>query len=297
MTEKSLDQYICLKRNIDDKDSKIINELQDVCINHDKVNLKLELNYKLTVRKEQSNPVKAVNEFLFYEGDMLIGYLGIANFGGSAAEINGMVHPEWRRKGIFTRLYGLAADECRRRGFEKILLLCDDKSESAKEFIKSTGAKYSFSEYKMKLSKRNDVVESKNLNLRKAKNSDGEIIGKMNSVFFGDPNITIEYPEEEEKYNRITYIIELQGVAIGKIRVESDEQLSYIYGFGILPEYRSKGYGREALAATLNIISRTNINDVYLDVAAGNSRALNLYKSCGFVEESVMNYYEANQEK
>lgn len=291
MEKVGLKQFICLKKDIGDEDYEKIKGLENICITQMDTNLKLELEYKISTRKNDNSPIKAANEFLYYIDDTLVGYLGISNFGGSAAEISGMVHPVWRRKGIFTRLYGLAKDECSRRGFEKILLLCDDKSEFGREFIKSTGAKYSFSEYKMKLKENKNVIETENLTLRKAKNYDGEEIGRMDSIFFGEPRINLSCPEEEEKSNRITYMVELQGKTIGKIRVNNEDGSAYIYGFGILPEYRGKGYGRGALSAALKHINISNIKDVYLDVAAENSRALNLYKSCGFVEESVMNYY------
>jgi ribosomal protein S18 acetylase RimI-like enzyme len=291
MLEESLNQYICLKNKIEEIDYNRIKFLEKLCTTQDKINLKLELEYKLTIKKSNSSPIKAVYEFLYYEDGKLIGYLGVSNFVGCEAEINGMVHPAWRRKGIFTRLWSLAKDECKRRGYDKILLLCDEKSESAKGFIQSVGAKYDFSEYKMKLEKSAKCVEGQKLSVRKAKNYDGKEIGKMNSIFFSDPEVYISYPEEEEKNNRITYLFELQGKAIGKITLEIAEDAAYIYGFGIIPEHRGNGYGREALVATLDIINTMNITNVYLDVATQNRRALNLYKSCGFVEKSVMNYY------
>lgn len=42
----------------------------------------------------------------------------------------------------------------------------------------------------------------------------------------------------------------------------------------------------------LNMLNKENIFNVELDVEVKNKRALNLYISCGFKEESVMNYYE-----
>lgn len=290
--KKWFNQYIFLKKDIDMKDYRKINELKKICINNDGVNLKLELEYKLSLRKKQSSPISDINEFLYYVDNTLIGYLGIANFNGSEAEISGMVHPEWRRKGIFKRLYGLAIDECKRRKFERILLLCDDKSEAAMEFIKATGSIYKFSEYKMRLKENNTAYEASNLVIRKAKNSDGDDISRLDSIFFDLPNINLSNPEEEEKNNLVTFMIELDGNTIGKIRVHSEGEASYIYGFGILPEYRRRGYGREALSGILNLIAKNNISKVYLEVAADNLNALNLYKACGFENEAIMNYYE-----
>lgn len=55
------------------------------------------------------------------------------------------------------------------------------------------------------------------------------------------------------------------------------------------PSFRRKGHGRASLAKVLNKLKGENISKVELDVEIKN--ALNLYKSCGFKEESIMNYY------
>lgn len=294
MIEVAREEYICLKNKIEEEDYKRIKALEELCVSCGGVNLKLELEYKLSLKKKNPSPVKAINEFFYYAGDELIGYLGISNFGGSEVELNGMVHPMWRRQGIFNRLCSLAKDESKRRGYEKILLLCDDKSESGKKFISTSEAEYAFSEYKMKIeAEGKKITHEQKLAIRKASNNDAEEIGRMNCVFFGDPEIHISDIEEEERNNRITYLFVFEDKAIGKIRLEISENTAYIYGFGIIPDYRGRGFGREALLLTLDIIKNMSIVNVYLDVAAENNRALNLYKSCGFVEKSVMNYYKA----
>lgn len=284
---------ICLKQYINEEDYKKIEELKNICIDKEDMFLKLELDYKLNVSQMHKNePFQHVNEFLYYSEDILAGYIGICNFGGEAAELTGMVHPLHRRKGIFTRLYNLAKEECKRRDFKKILLVCDNKACSGQEFIKSTGAAYSFSEYEMSLEENYVTKESKNIVLRKASNSDVDEIARQNKIYFGDVGRTIVMPEEEEKGNRITYIIELGFKAIGKIRVDFSDDKGFINGFGILPEYRRRGYGREAIKAALNILNKNNIHKAALEVASHNKNALNLYKSCGFVEQSVMDYFE-----
>jgi ribosomal protein S18 acetylase RimI-like enzyme len=98
-------------------------------------------------------------------------------------------------------------------------------------------------------------------------------------------------PEEEEERGRITYMVESEAGIIGKIKVDFGDE-GFISAFGILPEYRRKGYGRNALKEALNILNRNNIHMVGLEVAAQNINALGLYKSCGFEEQSVTDYYE-----
>jgi ribosomal protein S18 acetylase RimI-like enzyme len=293
MFQEELNHSISLKQYISKKDYDQIEVLENLCSIHDNVNLKLELKYKLLQKKDYDESLSDINEFFYYIDNTLVGYLGICSFGAGVAEINGTVHPNWRRLNIFKRLYSLAMEECRRRGFKSILLLTDEKSSSGKDFIKSADAKYSSSEYNMKLTGKHDEESCTSINLRKALNSDAKEISKQNKIFFGVEDVKIPEPEEEEKNNRTTYMIELNDQIIGKIKLTIEKDTGYIGGFGILPEYRRKGYGKESMIAAINLLKDKGISDISLDVVTENSNALNLYKSCGFTEQSVMNYFEA----
>ncbi len=189
-----------------------------------------------------------------------------------------MVHPLYRRKGIFKRLYSLAMEEYKRRNFKKMLLVCDNRSSSGLAFINTTGAVYALSEYEMKLEGNYVSEEESDVVLRKAINSDADEIARQNNIYFGDTSGLVIIPEDDEKRNRITYMIELGSQVIGKIRVKISDNEGFLSGFGILPEYRNKGFGKQALKSTLNILNKKNIHNVALEVAAENKKALNLYK-------------------
>lgn len=292
MDNKVLEQHITLKKYINEEDYIKINELQDICIKEDRINLKVELEYRMQIPKNYEKNLNDINEFLYYMNNELVGYIGISNFGGNAAELNGMVHPIWREKGMFTKLCNMAMEETKIRNFNEILLLCDEKSSKAIEFIKAIGGSYSFSECRMKHTCRDINENNKEVSLREAINEDIKEIKKLNTVLFGDDKNEEILLKNEEENNIITYLIELEGKVIGKIKVEREENKAFICGFGIYPEFRSKGYGRQALTETLNIINKGYIFDIELDVAIENKKALNLYKSCGFKEQSLMNYYE-----
>ena len=181
-----LDKYIILKKYINDKEHKKIKELEDICINEDKVNLKLELEYRTQINKDYKKDSNDINEFLYYINDKLVGYLGISCFGGNIAEINGMVHPNFRRRKIFTKLVEMAIEECKRRNFNKVLLLGDDKSNSAIEFIKNTKSSYSFSECRMECINWIVYENNKDICLSNAKNKDIYQIDNLNEIFFGE---------------------------------------------------------------------------------------------------------------
>ena len=72
----------------------------------------------------------------------------------------------------------------------------------------------------------------------------------------------------------------------------SDSGTGGIYGLGVLPEFRGKGFGRAILTFGVEKLKDANATEVMLQVAAENGTALNLYKSCGFQETSVMDYFE-----
>jgi len=293
MSEKKTNHIIEIKQFLSEKECNEIRQLSKLCYQNDGSNLKLELNYKLNRGKKSSKKSEYNNEFLCYVEGVLVGYLGICSFGGSnIAEMNGMVYPNYRRMGIFKSLFDHAVIACDKKNYDKVLLLSDGSSNSGMEFIKSVGGVYDFSEYRMKRTVESNFEPSDIIKLRKANNSDGKEIMRQNAVYFNHAVTGDCFPEEEELLNKVTYMVELKGKVIGKIKVNYGNSTSFICGVGILPDYRSNGYGKETLKEVLRVISEKDIDVAMLDVECKNNNALNLYKNCGFEEESVMNYYE-----
>lgn len=307
--------WIKLKETIDHEDYDLINKLQKKCTYEDKITLKLELDYKMGLALENGeiSSVKNINEFMFFNGEEMIGYIGICSFGflGTPLEVNGMVLPEYRRQGIFRKLSELAMAEGKQRNLSSILLLSDRKSNSGQKFIKAMGGQYKYSEYEMYLQEVNLKPIERNLcgiTFRKAINADAREISRQNELYFNnefqdytntpnDNEILIQtedviLPEEEEKRGMLTYIAEKDQQIIGKVRLELTSKIGGIYGLGILPEHRGQGSGRAILMMAIEKLKEMNASEIMLQVATENGNALNLYKSCGFLETSIMDYYE-----
>lgn len=232
---------------------------------------------------------------MFYNENNLIGYIGINQFGGGALEVNGMVHPEYRRKGVFKKLFSLVKDEWHKRDSQSMLLLSDANSIAGIEFINNVCGNYDHSEYEMFL--RKDVKRELKLNtikLREATKEDGKEIAWQNSIYFG-----IEYDGEEftlpEESDSVIYIAEVNNTIIGKVHFEVNDGVGGIYGLGVLPEYRRKGYGREILIMAIERLKEKNLNEIMLQVDMQNKNALELYKYCGFEENSTMEYYKLSK--
>ena len=106
-----ISNYKIVTKNIfTDAEHKQIDELNKICCAHDGIYLKLELEFKKQVKNVISGQPENINEFLCYDGSSMIGYASILSFDPKEAEITGMVHPEYRRRGVFTSLFAKVID-------------------------------------------------------------------------------------------------------------------------------------------------------------------------------------------
>jgi ribosomal protein S18 acetylase RimI-like enzyme len=205
-----------------------------------------------------------------------------------------MVHPSYRRKGIFTRLFALVRAECQRRGIPTLLLIVEHNSQSGQGFAASLKSGYQHSEYKMALTEVKTLPELEpHLHLRQAKLEEAPILAHITAVSFDLPERDVTWYGErklEDTKNKV-YIALLDETYIGKLDVWLNEREAYIAGFGVLPPYRGHGYGRQILAQTIREIRAMSQRTIVLEVATENKNALSLYQSCGFQEVSSYDYY------
>lgn len=284
--------YIKLCGGIDQDDYEKVKALEKWCVEQDGISLKLELEYKLAMSSNDRD-AGAITEFMFYDHQALIGYIGINQFDGGPLEVNGMVHPDYRRMGVFNRLYSLVQDEWKRRGSQDMLLLCDHESLSGLEFMKHTGAHYDNSEYEMfLLGEPGELPTLKSLNLREALNQDAKEIAEQNELYFQVNATELKRPEEEAKRGMYSYLAEMNHVTIGKVHLEVQDGVGGIYGLGVLPEHRRKGYGREIVMRAVEKLQEKHAEKMMLQVAVKNKQALELYRSCGFEVTSTMDYFK-----
>lgn len=299
------DDYIEMKAAITKEDYNNLKELEAVCTKED-INLKLELEYKLSQQSltaeaqaltEKDFRSSCMKEYIYYSQGRPVSYLGICNFGGNVYELNGMTHPDFRNKGIFRRLYEHAFTECRLANKKSLLLLTDGNSPSGNSFVKTVGGVLSFSEYRMELLAGEYAARNNDLNnglsqvvLVEAQPGDISLLHECDKLLFGDE----ENEEEAEYISSIdnSYLIKKEDITIGKISIDFSENTGFIYGFGVLPDYRGLGYGKAAIGEALKEIFSRGLEKAALDVAAANDRALYIYTGNGFKEVSVMRYYE-----
>ncbi|CAG7653116.1 GNAT family N-acetyltransferase [Paenibacillus allorhizosphaerae] len=270
-----------------------VRALEQCCNTHDGITLKL--NWEMVERRSGEE----INDWLYTVDGQIVGFLGMYVLKPSEAELSGMVHPDFRRKGIFRKLLQAATDECKRRGIPNRILIVQRGSESGHALAEHLGAAYQFSEYWMELSDEHSHEEgiagpsASQISLRPAVESDLNLLVRLDVSGFGVSE------NDAKTFNRriaasegeLRLIAELEGVPIGKLNILLHGG-GFIFGFCVLPEYRGKGHGRAILAEAIRLVrSRRLSGKLALEVAATNSHALGLYKSVGFVECNINDYY------
>lgn len=270
--------------NLKDKQLEDIRILQQEC---EREGFTLKLNWETLRSRNGVNK----NDFLHYDGLKLVGFLGLYDF-GNKVEMCGMVHPDYRRQGIFTKLLEEAIRSAVERNFKLILLNSPAQSHSGTEFLKQLPCEFAFSEFQMKWSE-TELDDYGDAVVRPSRRDDEETEIQLDIQCF-------QFTKQEAKdyYQRILYedtlktmMIEKDGRAVGKIRVDHSDRESWIYGFSILPKYQGKGLGRKALKKIVAEQCQLGY-DIFLEVEATNDHALRLYESCGFKTIQRQDYYQ-----
>ncbi len=78
------------------------------------------------------------------ERDLFVGAVNIRHYLNESLLLNGGhigdgVRPSERRKGVATKMIGLALEECKKIGIDKVLMVCDKKNIGSAKSIENNG--------------------------------------------------------------------------------------------------------------------------------------------------------------
>ncbi|MFP7495209.1 GNAT family N-acetyltransferase [Terribacillus saccharophilus] len=263
-----------------------IKALQQTVEQHDIIELKL--NWDMLENRSEGE----LTDFFAFDSGKVVGFLGLYRF-GSKIEVCGMVHPDFRKRGIFSDLFRQSITVLQKSRY--ILLNVPANSVTGKAWLNRVSCTFKESEYLMRWEGSKAIPDSDQpIQLRPSLPEDNDLKIELDIVCF-------DFQAEEAKayndylakggFQKEFYMIEAQGKTVGKIRIHRVGKRSEIYGFAVLPEFQGKGYGRKALQQAVKLEKDQGQSAVYLDVQLKNERALSLYTSCGFVQESQQDYY------
>lgn len=290
----TLRQGLLMPQPVTAADEAEMRKLLEICNNYE------NLHIRFSQRDVRTHPDNALPDFLYYEQGQLVGCLVLDSFGSKEKEVPGMVHPNYRRKGIFSALLAAAKKECAAHGVQHLVFVVEHDSPSGQAFVASVGAQYDFSEYEMVLATFHDrMAFDERLNYRKANDSDLDLLVSIMMDSFGDP--------EESVRPRVAWLLRdphcrlyvaTFGEAslgckepVGCLRLEESNDAISIYGFGVRPDYRGRGYGRQMLEETIRAVRPHSQKQITLEVDTNNNNAFGLYRSVGFTVRTTYDYY------
>ncbi|MFL5801823.1 MAG: GNAT family N-acetyltransferase [Roseiflexaceae bacterium] len=285
---KNIKQGIYAEQSLSDLDIAAIRALADICASYD--DLDLRLSWSELGTRAGDGP----ENLLYYQDGTLIGFLALSGVGTGEAEVAGMVHPRYRRQGVFTALVDAAQEICRRHATFSLMFVFDQRSDSARAFLGFVGAEYAFSEHRMRLdAPAGSTAPAGALDFQAATLEDADAIAQIIADDTGMNAATLRsiVACSVQEGSRQYYLARVGGEAIGTINVDIVDGEPYIYGFVVRPEQRGRGYGRQILARVIERVVDEGPPPVFIEVQTDNQVALALYRSFGFAVTHTHDYY------
>lgn len=282
-------QGLVKRRQLNEAELAEVEELARVCDAFE------DLHLLLSVEQMRGRTENAANDFLYYEDDRLVGAMALSEYGHEKREGSPMVHPDYRHRGIGSALLAAAREEGKRRGIERLVLVCERFSRSGNAFLQTVGAHYDFSEHHMALE---DFQERGNfpeqLQLLRATSADVDVIAHITALSFGDAEERIKSHIAQDMLapNRQYYIAKLGKRAVGTFNLYITDESVGIYAFGVPPQYRRRGFGRQMLERIIKQIRAEGGKRITLEVETTNTNAIALYEATGFRPVTTYGYYD-----
>jgi len=276
---------------------KAINEvlnLEEVCQDYDKLRGSVFLDTSLNF----DHRIKSI--FLLYENRELISMLSMFIPTQQEAEISAYTLPKHRRNGYFKALLAKAIEELGKFDISEILFVCEKVSISGKQVMRALNAEYEHTEYAMRFNKTRYVYKDdyRLLLLKPSLKDLDKIIQTSMKIFddcYEDAKGLIENSLQSETREQYLAVLNDEIIGLGSVNPERDEAL--IFGLGIVPEYRGKGFGKELLHLIIERLWQMGKTQIMIDVNSENAQALELYKKSGFKIEVAFEYYRKKVSK
>lgn len=246
----------------------------------------------------KNRPIEKPCDFFYIADNRLVGYLGLyPHYIKGIINLKGIVHPDYRRKGVFTALFESAKASCIQRGFTNLILITDRASESGRGFSLSLGASLKYSNYDMELDFHNFCYKNhpiRDITFRLAESHDIDCIVALGMQGFGtteeEERPIIETSMKDSSLD--VYVVEYYNTVVGTGTVIRKKDETVICGLVVEQRHRGKGIGKKMLTEIVQHTIDKVHNKIILSVDAENLNALTLYEKCGFKAINAVDFYD-----
>jgi ribosomal protein S18 acetylase RimI-like enzyme len=198
---------------------------------------------------------------------------------------------------LFSTLLDIAKKTLVPLGYTKFLLQVEPQSKDGQCYIAKRFPAIERTEYRLALKKSewkgkdDSLVEE--ITLEQITKDNLPIYARISAKVF---NETLEQSTAysmniENNPDREAYLCYCKGEPIGVFNMHYEEPLmAVLYGIGIIPPLRGKGWGRKMLSLGLGLLFE-KVETVYLDVDFENPNADALYRKLGFSTAFQVDYH------
>ncbi len=267
-----------------------VRELERVCQAHDGLKGSLFLDPTMNFSAE------APCLFVAYEEGQLIGAMTFLCPSLEEAELVGLTHPSFRRRGVFRALLSVAAKQAKTLHIPDFLLVCEPQSVDGAAALRGFHLHPDHTEYALRYDQSlspDQLAIPEGLALHRAAHADLADMSRISAESFS------EEAERAERFlslaleseTRRQYLARLNGepVAIGALGYDNGE--ATLFGLGVRTNLQNRGIGRGLVALLLREALAQGAKGILIEVDNTNARAHHLYLSCGFYPEAIYDYW------
>lgn len=270
-------------------DIRHIKRLIDIGRDHDGYNIKIYWHII------QNRLTQEFNDFLYFIDGNLVGYFALFTFETDEVELTACIHPKYRHRGLFRKLFAEALLEIRQRNVARTLWICPQNSKIGKAQMEALGGKYTYSQVEMVAKHAPLDKPVPTIHFKEATKDDLNLLAKLGAASFNASfTETLErFKENMAEKNRTAWLVLNENQEnIGKIHVRYDENRTvFIHDLCITPEHQGKGYGFAMITKMMEQLRQKGWRNLTLDVECNNQGALKLYEQCGFVISDGYDYW------
>ena len=244
--------------------------------------------YKHLIDKRHMLPCNV----LYYDKEVLVGYLRTFFFYTHACEVALMVDPVYRRRSIARHLLKEIIPTLQAENIKTLYF--STPKDLNQTWLQKLGLSFHGSERQMQYNPHKPVTVSfKPVPIRLATSQDIPVLIALDDICF--PN---KKPDAEEVFRNllatgncaIFVLIQDQRI-VGKAHVFKESDRARITDIGVFPEYRGQGLARTLIKYCINHALINNKAKIVLDVELTNESASKLYDSLGFEITNAHDYW------
>lgn len=278
-------------RQLEAHQSADVQNLVQRCQQYDGASPCVQMEHSLNADQDMDSWFLAYETMNHVPGK-LIGLASVFAPSRNEAEISICVDPEYRKHGLGTRLLSLTTDCLRTRGYETVLLVCEQRSVSGVRFAEQHSTCLQHTEYDMRLAMPFNGTPERRLSVTEATLADlADITTVCNSAYGEDDRDFDAYLRHSLSLkNRRGYVGRMDGAVVAACFVGIHEESVSINTVAVSKALQGKGLGREFLSTVIQRLDK-NHPVIEISVDSTNAPAYALYRRLGFVDRLVVDYH------